>query len=488
MSLINKAINKYKSVPLTLKAGFWFAFSIVIVKAMNFLTMPIFTRMLTVDEYGTLNLFLTIESVMLIFTSLYLFYSVFVSGMHKYEKDEFHFINSLQFISSASTLIFFVIYILIHRFIDGFIGLSFELMVIMFVDLFFTPAYQFWMARQRYKYSYKSVVIVTILLCLLTFGANLFSVCFFENRLYAKIFSTVVVNVLFCIYFYIYFLVKGKASKNERLKEYVKYALRFNIPLIPHFLSAFILNLSDRLMINYISNSYDAGLYSVAYSISSIMIFINTAINQVVPPWFYKNMDSKKYKYINKVCGIALTFIGFINFLLILIAPELVSIFSTKEYLEAVWVIPPIAASAFFIFLIDYIANAEYYFDETKNTKWISLAPAILNIILNYFFIKQFGYIAAGYTTFISYLFFATIRYFYMSHIVKKHGVVNGFISLKMIASISIIFILMCSTSLLTYNYPLVRYVIFVCIFIALLIVLLLNKNRIISLIRGQKQ
>ena len=485
MNLLRALNEKYKKIPITLKAGAWFAFSIVIVKAMNFLTMPIFTRMLTVDEYGSLNLFLTIESVLLIFTSLYLFYSVFVSGMHKYEGDDFHFINSLQIITSVSTLLFFLLYLSIHSLIDKFIGLPFELMVVMFVDLFFTPAYQFWMARERYKYRYRAVVIVTVLLCLLTFGANLLSVYLFENRLYAKILSTVVVNVCFCAFFYIYFFVKGKPTKNERLKEYVKYALRFNIPLIPHFLSAFVLNLSDRLMINYITGSYDAGLYSVAYSISSIMIFINTAINQVVPPWFYKKMDAGDYKTINRVCGITLSFIGFINFLLILIAPELIRIFSTEEYLESIWVIPPVAASSFFIFFIDYIANAEYYFDETKNTKWISLVPAVLNVVLNFVFISNFGYIAAGYTTFISYAVFAIIRFFYMSRIVKKHGVSATFINWKMLGLISLLFISLCATSLITYNYTIVRYALFGVLLIALLLVAIFNRNKLVKLVRG---
>ena len=399
--------------------------------------------------------------------------------MHKYEDDEYNFINSLQTITSISTVVLFLIYLPLHTFIDNFTKIPLPLMIFMFVDLFFTPSYQFWMARQRYKYKYKSVVFVTVALCLTTLIANIVSVMVFENKLYAKIISTVVVNCSFCVFFYFYFCIKGKISQNKEIRKYIKYALKFNLPLIPHFLAAYVLNLSDRLMIGYLAGEREAGLYSVAYSISSIMIFVNTAINQVVPPWFYKRMDDKDYGSINRICRIVLLFIAVINLLLILIAPELIKIFSTNEYLEAIWVVPPIASSGFFIFLIDFIANAEYYFDETRKTKWISIIPAILNIILNYFLIIHFGYIAAGYTTLISYITFAVIRYIYMKSIVKRHGLHKGFIGWKPILIIAIVFLLLSSVSLITYNYVVVRYSVFGFLFLLTLTVVILKKEKI---------
>ena len=55
-------------------------------------------------------------------------------------------------------------------------------------------------------------------------------------------------------------------------KKYWKYALAFNIPLIPHYLSNYVLSQSDRVMIGKMVGNDKAALYSVAYTISTMMI------------------------------------------------------------------------------------------------------------------------------------------------------------------------------------------------------------------------
>ena len=64
-------------------------------------------------------------------------------------------------------------------------------------------------------------------------------------------------------------------------------------------------------------------------------------------------------------------------------APEVVRILAPNEYFEAIWVIPPLATSVFFIFLYTLFANIEFYYEENKFIMIASIIAAILNIILN---------------------------------------------------------------------------------------------------------
>ena len=74
-------------------------------------------------------------------------------------------------------------------------------------------------------------------------------------------------------------------------------------------------------------------------------------------------------------------------------------ILASSKYQEAVYVVPPIASSIFFIFMYSIYANIEFYFDANKFTAMISMVGAVLNLILNFICIPLFGYIAASYTS-----------------------------------------------------------------------------------------
>ena len=60
-------------------------------------------------------------------------------------------------------------------------------------------------------------------------------------------------------------------KENILFKKYWKYAILFNLPLIPHYLSQIVLNSADRIMISSMVGESEAGIYSLAYSLSSIM-------------------------------------------------------------------------------------------------------------------------------------------------------------------------------------------------------------------------
>ena len=60
-------------------------------------------------------------------------------------------------------------------------------------------------------------------------------------------------------------MAKGKKCFN---KEYWRYALSFNLPLVPYYLSQIIFNQSDRLMINSMTGKGEAAMYGVAYQLA----------------------------------------------------------------------------------------------------------------------------------------------------------------------------------------------------------------------------
>lgn len=80
-----------------------------------------------------------------------------------------------------------------------------------------------------------------------------------------------------------------------------KYALGYNIPLIPHYLSHQVLGQADRIMINSICGSAYTAMYTVAYQISMVLNIVTNAICNSFTPWAYMKLKEKDGKDIGNL-------------------------------------------------------------------------------------------------------------------------------------------------------------------------------------------
>lgn len=153
-----------------------------------------------------------------------------------------------------------------------------------------------------------------------------------------------------------------------------------------------------------------------------------------------------------------LLMVATVNLMLILFAPEAIRFFAPEEYYEAVYIIPSVSASVYFMFLFNVFANIEYYYSETKFVALASIGAALSNVILNYIFINLFGYIAAGYTTLASYILYAIGHYVFMCSVEKKYVGTYHFYNVKAILIISIVFVVAALSIMLLYKHIVMRY------------------------------
>lgn len=445
----------YKKLPKAAKASMWFVICGFLQKAISLITTPIFTRLLSTSEYGVFNVFSTWQNIVIVVASLNLAAGVYLRGLIKYEEDREEFTVSLQMLYVVCTSIVFAFYLLFSDFWEDLFGLSDVYIYLMFVDILVTTAYNFWSSRQRVEYEYRKLIIVTLLNTVIKPILGIIAVLNFEDRVTARIVTFVIADVIV----FGYFFLKIFFHKGIRLStKYWKYALGYNLPLLPHYLAQIILNQSDRVMIDSMVGSSEAGIYSLAYTAASLLLIINQSILNSYNPWMYRKIKNKEYHDINKMSISLLLLVGAMNLLLIGFAPEAIAVFAPSSYYEAIWVIPPVSASVFFMFMYNLFSNFEFYYEKTKLMMIASVFGAILNIILNRIFIRQFGYLAAGYTTLACYLFYCFFHYCAMKIILKKE--LNGIriYNIKTVLTTSIAFIALCGSFMLLYNHTAVRY------------------------------
>lgn len=420
-------------IPQGVKASIAFFAATVVTKGISYLTTPIYTRLLSSDDFGRTSVFITWLQLFGIVAMFCLSAGVFNNGMVDYpeERDEYSF--SMLILSNIISIIFSIVLLLLYPFIKDVIKLEVPLVLLMLVIYLFEPAYDFWVARQRYEMKYKLVSLWAIVCAVVS--PLIAIVCIImdsQHQLYGRIFGAHLSLLIIYIGFYFYLAKKAKYRIN---RTYWKSALSFNLPLIPHYLSIYLLGSSDKLMISRLIGDSATAYYSVAYSVASVVMIVWTAANGSLIPYTYEKCKKKEYKSISNVTISLLWVFGVFCVLIILLAPEVVSFMATKDYKEAIYVIPPIVGGVFFQVHYFIYANILYYFKKPKCVMIGSISAMLLNIILNYIFIQQYGYIAAGYTTFICYLIQAAIDYLAMRKVVG-----TSIYNMKLIVLMSVLF------------------------------------------------
>ena len=460
--------EKYKSMSNPVKAAIWYTICNFLNKGIALLSTPIFTRILTEEQYGTFAIFQSWYSILIIFTSLNMFMGGYTKGLLLYKDDRDRFTSSLLSLTTFITLFFFCIYVINIDFWTPIFELSPILMIAMFVELLVMPALEFWMARERFDYKYRKVVLVSIFLNIFCIGLSVITILNTDYKIEARVLSDVFIKLLFAGILFILIFMKGKKIFS---KEYWKYALKFNMPLIPHFLSNYVLGQSDRLMIGKMVGKAEAAYYSVTSTVSNVLVLLVTAINNSLAPYIYKTINDNRTESIkNKITPIIIL-IGALSIMVMTFAPEVILIFAGDSYMDAIYVIPPITASVYFIFIYSLFSNIEYYYQKTGSIAIATTFSAILNIVLNYFGIIWFGYYAAGYTTLICYICLALCHYmFYKKIIKKKLPNIKDVYDIKIIIIMALIIIGMMIVMSIIYESIIIRYSIIFIILVSMII------------------
>lgn len=473
MNIISKRIE---SISLPLKASLFFMIASVFEKGIGLITVPIFTRILSAEVFGQISVFNSWKGILNVLITFSLVGGVINNAMLDFEDDRDGFISSILSLILFSTGVSFLVYYIIQNKFGDIFGYNFNLIRVMFLTFAFNSSIGIWSIKKRFNYEYKGVISLSFLIAILSPSLSYILIKYSNlPKLDAKIYGENSIVIFLNMIIFSVFIFKGKKIVNLK---YWKYALVFNLPLIPHYLSHIVLGQSDRIMIAKYIGEGVAGIYSLSYTVASIINIIIGAINSSFIPWTYKMMREKKYENIGNNAN-KLAFIGGIfSIIFILFAPEFIKIMAPPNYYSAIYVIPPVVLGTYYIFIYTFFGNIEFYHKQTKYIMFASVISAASNLILNMIFIPKYGFIAAGYTTMFSYFCMILIHYIFMKKIekniiykMKEMSIVIGVTTLVGLGSI--------------YLYPVVLVRVIIILIIALVIVI--KRKRLIQIFRERE-
>lgn len=396
-------------------AGWWYFASSFILKCLAFLTIPIFSRILSQSEYGIISNYATSLSIILVFVSLNIHVSVqrAISDL----KDEIYkFLSTIIIFVIFLTILFFFLVYNFTSFFTLITGIDATLLYLLVLMIPFNSILSIFYEKTRFEFKYKLNSVVTVICTVSSLVLSIVFVLLFSNKLYSKIIGSTIPGFILAFVFGIYYLIKGKSFKIK----YLKYALLISCPLIFHSIASLLLLQSDRLIITNVLGSDITGLYVMACNATVISKLIISSLNSAWVPHFFDKMEREEYSDIKLYSNICLIILVFVNIFFLATAPEFIKIIAPENYYDCIKIVPILLFSTMFDMIYVFYVNIQFYFKKTKLIPVSTILATIINIVLNIILIPIFGYYIAAFTTLIGTIALAIFHRLSTNHIFKE--------------------------------------------------------------------
>lgn len=181
--------------------------------------------------------------------------------------------------------------------------------------------------------------------------------------------------------------------------------------------SSFFRN-ADSWMIGKLMSNYMVALYNPAIRIANLVDVPSVSIVTLVFPRVTELMKERGPEGIREIysksVGLILAIIAPVCALVYLFAGTLVEVIFGLQYMAAV---PVLRVTVFYMLMLPFVQQFGAVMDAIKRPRinfFFLLGSAIINLVLNYYFILEYGIIGAAYGTFYSYIILLSFSQFYL--------------------------------------------------------------------------
>jgi O-antigen/teichoic acid export membrane protein len=249
----------------------------------------------------------------------------------------------------------------------------------------------------------------------LKFSITIFFLVVMLESWYAQVYGVLITSVIFFLIAFSY-MIQRSYIKLKLDQEKVKSILKISIPMIPYSLSGIVILMSDRLFIENMVGISEVGLYSVGYSFGMIVMLFTDAFIKAWSPWFYRLLKDDtiehkrtivKYSYVYLI-GLFIIALS-VSHVATLILPYFVDskFYSAQDFIF--WIAIAFAIRGVYQLFFPYLVHI-----GRTNLLAISMFVAsVVNLVLNYWFIKLFGTIGAAYSTVIAFFISSLMMFIY---------------------------------------------------------------------------
>ncbi len=328
-----------------------------------------------------------------------------------------------------------------------------------------------WIAKKKVN----RVAIISLLKIFISVILTLLLIIILELDAMGRILALLTSN--FVIFIFASYDIINYSKLNFSFNKLIKILI-LGFPLVFSVFSYVLMESTDKYMLEIFTDLGQLGIYDIAYTLSSIPLFIILGFSQVWQPIFYENMKKNLTGNIKKISNYYIISFSLVVFFVLIFSNEVFNLFIDQKFISALNIVPWIISGVFFLGLSNLIATIYTYEKRFKMIGFLAIISAVINVFLNYYLINYFGTIGAAISSFITYLCYFLLLFYNL-----RNNIFDLFSKQVLIGSICIF--LFFSILLIFFNNLLIDFNLYYTlgkIILSLLIIYVLIKLKLINL------
>jgi O-antigen/teichoic acid export membrane protein len=384
----------------------------VLLRATAFITAPIYTRIFTVEDYGTLNFVLTVTGLMgaILILGGDSAYDRFYWEAKTHHERQLVTSSWLGFLSLWSVAAIVVCLPFVGWFSNWSFGTA-QYALLFALALIATPLTlmnSLCGHVLRNQFRAQLFTILTVATTLLTIGLGIVGVVVLDLGLVGAIGGTsLAAAVILPVRLW---TVRGFLRPMFSL-HLVRNMLAFGVPFVPAALAGWVFASADRIVLGKLSTLDQLGLFAIATSAASILNLVNGALGQAWSPhayMLYEERPEDARVFYGQVLTYLLVGFGVLCVGMTAFADELLKVLATPEFYAAAPAVGPLALGFMAYATIQVTASGISLMKKTRYLALYTWVAALLNVALNVVLVPKWGMMASSWTIAGTYLFLTT--------------------------------------------------------------------------------
>lgn len=382
----------------------------------TFLLLPVYTAVLSNEEYGVVDLLNTLTSLLLPIVTLQIEQGIFryLIDCRENNEKQIKLITTIIRFMIIQSIACIVIFLCVSPFIHN--EYKYFLMANLLMGIFSSLLLQIC----RGLGDNATYAIGSFITGAFTVVLNVIFIVAFRWGAYGMLGATAISNFICAVYIFlkrkIYKYIKPKQFDKKILKEIIKYS----VPLIPNMISWWIVSASDRTIISAVIGIAQNGIYSAANKFSGVFTTLYSVFNLTWTESASININSEdRDEFFSKILDFVIRFFGSLCLGTIAVMPFVFNILINEKFAEAYYQIPILILGSVFNILVSFVGSIYVAKKLTKEIAKTSVISAVINIFVNIVLIKSIGLYAASISTVIAYALMFIYRWIDVKKYVK---------------------------------------------------------------------
>lgn len=392
-------------------AGIIYVIGSFCAQGLKFITLPVFSRLMSPEDYGYISSYELWISIITIFIGLQTAATI-ANAYIDFGKEQIDkYTSSVATIGTGSLIIMVLITILCKKVISNLFELPFWVLILGVGQCYF--AYMILMICGKYRILEKPIHYIAFTISNSVIGIGLsISIVYVSSMdeylgyISGSLISNFIIGTIAIVSIYI-------TGKNIFDKKMTKYAIRLSSPLILHSLSSIVLARVNQIMLLKMISATEAGLYNFGNNFAFIVNALYTAFNQAYIPWYYKKLSQNKVEEVKSMSEKYMSIFTMIVGILILSMPEIIELMSTPDYYSVKKIVPIVLLGMYLNFLYTFAVNYEMYKKETKYVAIGTIIAMFFNISMNFILIDKYNIYGAAIATVGSMLLLCVMHFYF---------------------------------------------------------------------------